>query len=141
MDPAGGPSAVSSAVVLGHGLGGTGASVLPLALRWSDALPSTRVVVPTGLSVRVGGAGAGASEASCGWCDFAGVAARDDEPCGRIEDSAAAWRALVAELATKECGVAAERVVLAGFSQGGACSVFTAVTDAVAYAGVVSMSG
>jgi phospholipase/carboxylesterase len=72
------------------------------------------------------------------WYDILGfdAGARQDED--GIRESEAATRALV--LREAERGIPAGRVVLAGFSQGGAIALHTALRHPVALAGVIALS-
>ncbi|MCE2540736.1 MAG: alpha/beta fold hydrolase [Acidobacteria bacterium] len=72
------------------------------------------------------------------WYDVAGFGARDQDEQGIRR--AAEW---VGELIGREVerGVAANRVVLAGFSQGGAMALFAGLRYPAALAGVMCLSG
>ena len=72
------------------------------------------------------------------WYDVSGLDARSEDE-SRIRASAQ-W---IAELVTREGkrGISADRVVLAGFSQGGAMSLFTGLRYPETLAGVMCLSG
>ena len=72
------------------------------------------------------------------WYDVSGLDARSDDET-RIRTSAA-W---IQELITQEVarGIPAGRLVLAGFSQGGAMALFTGLRHPEALAGVMCLSG
>ena len=72
------------------------------------------------------------------WYDILGLdrEARQDE--AGIRDSAAAIEALIA--AELERGFSADQIVLAGFSQGGAIAVFTALRYPARLAGLIALS-
>ena len=72
------------------------------------------------------------------WYDILGLdrEARQDE--AGIRDSAAAVEALIA--AELERGFSADQIVLAGFSQGGAIAVFTALRYPARLAGLIALS-
>ena len=72
------------------------------------------------------------------WYDVAGFGARDQDEPG-IRRSAERIGELIAR--EVERGVPADRIVLAGFSQGGAMALFAGLRYPEALAGVVSLSG
>jgi phospholipase/carboxylesterase len=129
-------TAADAAVVLMHGLGADGhdfESLVPelrlapeRAVRWVfPHAPVRPVTINGGARMRA-------------WYDITGFDRRaaEDEP--GIRESARAIRALV-ERETQR-GVPAERVVLAGFSQGGAMALHTALREPARLAGVIALS-
>eukprot|EP00439_Symbiodinium_sp_Y106_P056095 s1120_g7.t2 len=64
---------------------------------------------------------------------------RADESCEGLEDSCATVEAFIQE--QKSGGIPAEKIVVAGFSQGGALSLFTGLSRPYRLGGVVCMSG
>lgn len=72
------------------------------------------------------------------WYDVSGFDARSHDET-RIRASAAAIAELVAQERAR--GVAANRIVLAGFSQGGAMALFTGLRQSETLAGVMCLSG
>jgi phospholipase/carboxylesterase len=125
-----------SAVILMHGLGADGhdfESLVPeLRLPLS---PSIRWIFPHAQVRPVtinGGRGMRA------WFDITAIDRRAPEDDNGIRESAAAIGALVR--AERERGIAPDRVVLAGFSQGGAMALFTALRWPERLAGVVALS-
>jgi phospholipase/carboxylesterase len=72
------------------------------------------------------------------WYDIRGVEFRRDEDEKGIRDSAAQVRALVAR--ENERGVPCERIVMAGFSQGGAIALHVALRHPEPFAGVLALS-
>jgi phospholipase/carboxylesterase len=70
------------------------------------------------------------------WFDIAGTGGPPDEKATRA--SAESIRALIAR--ENERGIASDRIVLAGFSQGGAMAVFTGVRHAERIAGIMGLS-
>ncbi len=120
-----GPAAPASAVILCHGLGDTSAG-------WEDTvrhallpqLPSTRFILPTAPTqpVTINGGAACPS-----WYNIESLTrSRALEKCAGLEASVARLGALVA--AQVAAGVPEERIALVGFSQGGALSLFAALT-------------
>jgi phospholipase/carboxylesterase len=130
------PAAADAAVVLMHGLGADGhdlASIVP-ELRL-PASPSIRWVFPHA-PVRPVTLNAGYRMRA--WYDIVGLDRRSPEDEAGIRDSARA----VLELARRERdrGVDWSRIVLAGFSQGGALALFAALRSAERLAGVAGLS-
>lgn len=125
----------TAAVVLMHGLGADGhdfeALVPEMALpgrpvRWVfPHAPVRAVTVNGGYPMRA-------------WYDIVAIDRRVPEDEAGIASSAEAVRALVER--EKARGVPTERVVLAGFSQGGAIALHTAVRHPERLAGVVALS-
>ncbi len=125
-----------SAVVLMHGLGADGHDFEPVArelrlgpgraVRWVfPHAPVRPVTINGGFRMRA-------------WYDILGFdrsAVEDEEG---IRESAAAIRALVER--EKQRGISADRIVLAGFSQGGAMALYTAPREPQRLAGVLALS-
>ena len=125
-----------AAVVLMHGLGADGHDFETLvfelklpstsATRWVfPHAPIRPVTLNGGMPMRA-------------WFDIIGLDRRSEEDEAGIRESAEGIRALVAR--EKERGVPADRIVLAGFSQGGAMALHTAVREPERLAGVVALS-
>jgi phospholipase/carboxylesterase len=72
------------------------------------------------------------------WYDIVGIDRQSRQDEVGIRGSAAAIRALVTR--ENERGIAAERIVLAGFSQGGAVALFTGLRYPQTLAGIVGLS-
>ncbi len=129
------PAAEAAAsVILLHGLGADGHDFepvaaeldLPLPVRWVfPHAPVRAVTINGGYRMRA-------------WYDILGFDAHARQDEAGIRQSEAATRALV--LREAERGVPAGRVVLAGFSQGGAIALHTALRHPVGLAGVVVLS-
>lgn len=136
IEPLQGPA--SSAVIFMHGLGDTSEGwqeVVADALR--GALPGARFILPTAATqpVTVNGGAAMPS-----WYDIKSLSrSRALEDCAGLDESAARVRALVDAQAA--AGVPRARIVLAGFSQGGALALFTALTDAGGPGGAEPLGG
>ena len=129
-------TAANAAVVLMHGLGADGhdfESVVPelrlgegVALRWVfPHAPVRPVSISGGYRMRA-------------WFDIVGLGSRSPEDEAGIRASAEAIDRLVEREAQR--GVSAERVVLAGFSQGGALALHTALRYPRRLAGVIALS-
>jgi phospholipase/carboxylesterase len=125
-----------AAVVLLHGLGADGHDFEPVAseldlgpgrpVRWVfPHAPVRPVTVNGGYRMRA-------------WYDILGFDRGAGEDEDGIRESASAVRALVER--EKRRGVAADRIVLAGFSQGGALALHTALREPERLAGVMALS-
>src|SRR5580692_2686121 len=133
MTPANAPSA---SVIWLHGLGADGTDFVPLVpeLRLPETqaprfifpnAPVRPVTVNNGMSMRA-------------WYDIYSLVARDREDAAGIQASAS----LVHGLIEQECaaGIAANRIVLAGFSQGGAVALQAGLRYGRPLAGILSLS-
>jgi phospholipase/carboxylesterase len=121
------------AVIWLHGLGADGHDFEPIVpeLRLRRAVrfvfphaPIRRVTINNGLEMRA-------------WYDIVGFDAAKDDGAGIRASAAAVGRLVDREV---ERGVAAERVVLAGFSQGGAIALHLALREPRPLAGVIALS-
>jgi lysophospholipase II len=74
-----------------------------------------------------------------GWYDLKSLDDRADEPCDGIEESRQQLLAAV-EAELNECKIDASRVIVGGFSQGGALALFTAYQSNLKLGGVVGLS-
>ncbi len=126
--------AADAAIVLLHGLGADGHDFesivpdldLPGAVRFVfPHAPVRPVTVNGGYRMRA-------------WYDILALDGRAGEDEGGIRESAAAVHALVQREIQR--GVAAERIVLAGFSQGGALALHTALREPSRLGGAVALS-
>jgi phospholipase/carboxylesterase len=130
------PLPARASVILMHGLGADGhdfESLVPelhmpeaTAIRWvfPDA-PVRPVTLNGGVRMRA-------------WYDIVSIDRRAVEDEVGIRESADGLRALVRR--ERERGIPARRIVLAGFSQGGAMALFTALREAERLAGVLALS-
>ena len=129
-------SPATASVIWLHGLGADGADFLPLVpeLHLPDNVaprfifpnaPVRPVTVNNGLSMRA-------------WYDIYSRGVRDREDAAGIRASSAAVHALI----DRECaaGISAARIVLAGFSQGGAIALQAALRYPRALAGILALS-
>jgi phospholipase/carboxylesterase len=131
-----GPNPRASVIVL-HGLGADGNDFVPVAqeLDLSAAGP-VRFVFPHAPVIPVTINGGYAMRA---WYDILGadLVQREDE--AGLRKSLASVEALIAR--EKSRGVAADRIVLAGFSQGCAMALLTGLRHGERLGGIVGMSG
>ncbi len=73
------------------------------------------------------------------WYDITSLDNRANQPCDGLDASVATVNALIAE--ELENGIPLERIVVGGFSQGGAVSLFAGLSYPGRLAGIVCMSG
>jgi predicted esterase len=126
----------SASVVFLHGLGDTSHGWAGAMHRLATALPHVRFICPTAptrpVTLNMG-------MQMPAWYDLTGLGKRENEACDGLDDSRHSIMALVeAEI---DAGIPADRILLGGFSQGGACSLYCALLAEVSLAGVVCMSG
>lgn len=129
-------AAATASVIWLHGLGADGNDFVPiveeLGLPAGHGIrfvfpnaPVRPVTVNNGMAMRA-------------WYDIKGMAIEDKQDAEGIRASADAIEQLIAR--EIERGVAAERIVLAGFSQGGAIALHAGVRHGAALAGVMGLS-
>eukprot|EP01032_Pedospumella_encystans_P030342 gene30342-34250_t len=120
-------------VVWLHGLGDTAdgwASMMP-ELR----LENTKFILPTAKSRPIALNGGSPMP---GWSDIYGLSSSDREDRAGFDESAARVNTLLQQEIDK--GVAPARIVVAGFSQGGALAFHTALRSAHTLGGIVALS-
>lgn len=125
-----------SCVIWLHGLGASRHDFEPVAELLQQTLKSTRFVLPQAPTrpVTINGAWAMPS-----WYDILAMNPARAIDRAQLEDSAATVQALIADQQAQ--GIAAERIVLAGFSQGGAVVLHTAYnTPCATLGGVIALS-
>ncbi len=128
-------AAADAAVLLLHGLGADGHDFEPVAreiglgpapaVRWVfPHAPFRSVSINRGFRMRA-------------WYDIVRLDGSAEDEAG-IAESARAVHSLISR--ERERGIAADRIVLAGFSQGGALALHTALREPSRLAGVVALS-
>jgi lysophospholipase-2 len=133
-------SAHSATVIICHGLGDTSDGFVDVAAHLSSAMPHAKFVLPTAPTRKVT-MNMGMEMSS--WYDIVGLDRRSNEMCDGIEESRSRIASLV-EDETSTSGLPRRRVVLAGFSQGGALSLYTGMqlsSETGRLGGIVVMSG
>lgn len=136
IDKETGPDPRSSVIIL-HGLGADGNDFVPIAQELDlSAAGAVRFVFPHAPVIPVTINGGYAMRA---WYDILGadLVQREDEP--GLRESLAAVEALIAR--EIERGIPANRIVLAGFSQGCAMALLTGVRHGQRLGGIVGLSG
>jgi predicted esterase len=131
----------TATVILSHGLGDTADGWSDAALEMARHLPHIKWILPTAPSSPVTLNG-GMRMPS--WYDIESLSTtRSKQECKGIDESTSTLHRLVS--AENDRGIAASRIVLAGFSQGGAMSLWTGLqlpaTFSSRLAGVLVMSG
>ncbi|MGL4573266.1 MAG: alpha/beta hydrolase [Burkholderiaceae bacterium] len=127
----------TAAVIWMHGLGADGNDFVPIVREFDMAgCPPIRFVFPHAPTMPVTINGGYVMRA---WYDIFGadLVRREDE--SGIRQSAAQIEALIAR--EKARGLASTRIVLAGFSQGCAMTLFTGLRHAEPLAGLIALSG
>jgi phospholipase/carboxylesterase len=130
------PNPIASVLWM-HGLGADGNDFVPIVREFEMAgCPPMRFVFPNAPTMPVTINGGYVMRA---WYDILGVdlVRREDE--AGIRASAAHIEALLAR--EKSRGIPAKRIVLAGFSQGCAMTLFTGLRHAEQLAGMIALSG
>jgi phospholipase/carboxylesterase len=127
---------VEAAVVWLHGLGADGHDFESLVPELDlPSRPAVRFVFPHA-PVRPVTINAGWRMRA--WYDIAGLDRRSPQDARGIRESAQAVRGLLAR--ERERGIRADRIVLAGFSQGGAIALFEGLRHPERLAGIVALS-
>ena len=130
-------SEVRCSVIWLHGLGADGHDFEPVVPELGlDGLPAVRFVFPHAPVRPVTLNGGMAMRA---WYDIRAISASRDQDEEGIADSRARIEALIER--EKRRGVPAERLVLAGFSQGGAMALHVGLRHREPLAGILGLSG
>mmetsp|Transcript_22285 Transcript_22285/g.66039 ORF Transcript_22285/g.66039 Transcript_22285/m.66039 type:complete len:287 (-) Transcript_22285:1133-1993(-) len=130
----------SALVVICHGLGDTSEGFSDVAEHLAGQMPYVKFVLPTAPTQPVT-MNMGMPMPS--WYDIVGLDERSNDKCKGIDSSRDTLRAIL-QKEHEETGLPYSRMVLAGFSQGGALSLYTGLQlDSVdqKLAGIVVMSG
>lgn len=116
------PSNYDCVIIFCHGLGDTGEGWLDVAQQWNEKLPFCKIILPTApvqpVTLNLG-------MPMNSWFDIKGISEEASLNCPGIEST----RDFLNQLINKETkkGIKKSRIVLGGFSQGGALSLFTAL--------------
>lgn len=131
------PDTINASVIWLHGLGADGYDFEPVAkqLLKSDALPNVRFILPHAPDMAVTRNNGYVMPA---WYDIYGVIPVREEDEAGIKASQAYIHALIqAEISR---GISSDRIILAGFSQGGAIALHTALRYPHKLAGILALS-
>jgi len=128
--------AATATVILMHGLGADGYDFVPVVeeLHLGDSLP-VRFIFP---HARPRPVTLNNGYVMRAWYDIKGLGGTRVEDDAGIRESAGVVEQLIADQAAK--GIAAERIVLAGFSQGGAIALHTGLRHNARLAGILALS-
>jgi lysophospholipase-2 len=128
----------SASVILMHGLGDSGEGLSDIAAEWGKLMPHIKFILPTADQRTVTLNGGVRMSA---WYDIVGIDDRAAESCDGIHDSVERVKTILANEHSN--GVPYSRMALAGFSQGGAMSLFTGLQLPAdqKLAGLLVMSG
>ena len=132
----------SATIIICHGLGDTSEGFVDVAEHLSSKLPHVKFILPTAPTQKVT-MNMGMSMPS--WYDIVGLDKRSNEFCNGIDISQQRLMSIISS--EMDAGIKRNRIVLAGFSQGGALSLYTGMqlptTDGCdePLAGIVVMSG
>lgn len=110
----------SATVILLHGLGDSAEGLEDLAQAWRQQLPHIKFILPTAPTraiTRFMG------QSTTAWFNINSNSDRYQDPCEGLEESGDFVQSLVR--AERALGLPRQRIVLAGFSQGGALSLFS----------------
>lgn len=127
----------SATVFLMHGLGDSAEGLRDLPEMWGKDHPHIKFVLPTAemrpVTLNMG-------HRMNAWYDIQALDDRAQDPCVGLEDSCDYIRNLL-EHEHQTTGLPYSRMMLAGFSQGGAVSLFTGLQHAVPLSGLLILSG
>ena len=110
----------SATIVFCHGLGDSGEGFSDVAENMARTMPYCKFILPTA-NVRPVTLNGGMKMNA--WYDIVGLSDRASESCAGIDESVTLVRTLLE--GESRLGISFDRMVLAGFSQGGALSLFT----------------
>jgi lysophospholipase II len=129
----------SATIFLFHGLGDTSDGWISSAVEWHKTLPHIKFIVPSAEPMPIT---MNAGYRMPGWFDIVDLQEGLEKNCGGIEES----RQLILSMMNDEnqLGIPYNRMMLAGFSQGGCMSLFTGLQmedESKKIAGILCMSG
>ena len=124
-----------AAIIWLHGLGADGFDFAPVPRQLDlPEEPSIRWVFPHAPSIPVT---LNMGQVMPAWYDIASLESRDHDDAG-IKRSSRAVRGLISHQI--ESGISPEKIVLAGFSQGGAIALYTGLREKRPLAGILALS-
>ena len=126
-------AAPSASVIWLHGLGADGNDFVPVVKMLN--LPHVRFILPHAAYKKISANNGYEMRA---WYDVFGFAPGSREDATGVHESQAYIESLISKEVAR--GISAKRIVLAGFSQGGAVVLHTAVRHQQALAGVLALS-
>lgn len=111
----------SASIIICHGLGDTAEGFVDVAEQLAKQLPYAKFILPTAPTQKVT---MNMGMAMPSWYDIVGLDKRSNEFCKGIDQSQARLTNLISS-EMEQLGLPRNRIVLAGFSQGGALSLYT----------------
>mmetsp|Transcript_7026 Transcript_7026/g.10656 ORF Transcript_7026/g.10656 Transcript_7026/m.10656 type:complete len:315 (-) Transcript_7026:578-1522(-) len=126
----------SALVVISHGLGDTAEGFVDVAENLATAMPHVKFILPTAPTQKVT---MNMGMAMPSWYDITGLDERSNENCAGIENSRDTIVGIL-EGEHQSTNLPYSRMVLAGFSQGGALSLWCGLQLPQKLAGIVMMS-
>ena len=128
----------SATIILIHGLGDSAEGLSDLGSTFTSQFPYCKVILPTASCIPVTLNGGSRMNA---WYDIEGLDDRAADSCNGIDESVTKIRNILSS--EHSLGLPYSRMVLAGFSQGGAMSLFTGLQldESQKLAGILVMSG
>jgi lysophospholipase-2 len=109
----------SATVILMHGLGDSADGLSDIALSWRQRFPHIKFILPTAnqlaITINMG-------QSMNAWYNINTLDDRGADPCEGLDESAAFIHSLICS--EMDLGLSRSRVLLAGFSQGGALSLY-----------------
>jgi len=123
-------------MLLMHGLGDTSQGWSDVAMMLAKEFPFLKLVLPTAPTKPVTLNG---GERMPSWYDIIGLDSRAKETCEGIDDSVSTINSLIQNEINS--GIKSERIIVAGFSQGGAMAITTGLKFPSKLGGVVALSG
>ena len=124
---------VKNTVIWLHGLGADGYDFLPIVDRLN--IPNTRFIFPHAPHRAISMNNVYKMRA---WYDLYGLSMQDKQDEAGMREMQATIEALITQEKSK--GISAKNIVLAGFSQGGAMALFTALRHQEKLAGILALS-
>ena len=124
---------INASVILMHGLGADGNDFAPIVQKLN--LPNVRFILPHAPAMAVT---RNSGYIMPAWYDLYGVTGSSQEDEAGIKQSQKYINALIEKELTR--GITASRIVLAGFSQGGAIALYTGLRYPQKLAGILALS-
>lgn len=128
----------SATCVVMHGLGDSSDGWIDVAQKWAQQMPWIKFIVPSAAERPITMNG---GYKMPGWYDIIGLDDRSGESCDGIDESIEEIRGIMAS--ENALGIPYSRIMLAGFSQGGALALFCGLQLPIEekLAGILIMSG
>ncbi|KAG9400976.1 acyl-protein thioesterase [Aphanomyces cochlioides] len=143
----------TASLIFIHGLGDTAYGWVDSVAHISQTLPHLKCILPTGISVcfwfrvltwfflvaKTQPVSLNMGMPMPSWYDIQSLSDREGDPCSGIEESRSRVQKLIQD--EVDAGIPLSRIVLGGFSQGGAMSLYTGYQMTQPLGGVLVLSG